>query len=262
MTKRVISSVVAIPILLAVVIAGGLWFKIAIGLVACIGMYELYKAVSKKLKPVHLLGFVMEIMYIAFIDKGLSITYFEMFFMAITLLILMCLIFLHRTNNVIDGAVTIFGFAYVGMLMSCAYQIRAEHFALVWLPFMCAWGSDTGAYLVGRKIGKHKLAPALSPHKSIEGSIGGMISAAILCGLYCWLSGKFDLKLIPAFCLIGVVGSIFGQLGDLAASSIKRYTGIKDYGHIMPGHGGVLDRFDSVLFTLPIIYIFVKILAR
>ena len=180
MTKRVISSVVAIPVLLAVVIAGGLWFKIAIGLVACIGMYELYKAVSKKLKPVHLLGFVMEIMYIAFIDKGLSITYFEMFFMAITLLILMCLIFLHRTNNVIDGAVTIFGFAYVGMLMSCAYQIRAEHFALVWLPFMCAWGSDTGAYLVGRKIGKHKLAPALSPHKSIEGSIGGMISAAIL----------------------------------------------------------------------------------
>jgi len=107
MTKRVISSVVAIPVLLAVVIAGGLWFKIAIGLVACIGMYELYKAVSKKLKPVHLLGFVMEIMYIAFIDKGLSITYFEMFFMAITLLILMCLIFLHRTNNVIDGAVTI-----------------------------------------------------------------------------------------------------------------------------------------------------------
>ena len=127
---------------------------------------------------------------------------------------------------------------------------------------MCAWGSDTGAYLVGRKIGKHKLAPALSPHKSIEGSIGGMLSAAILCGLYCWLSGKLDLKLIPAFCLIGAIGSIFGQLGDLAASSIKRYTGIKDYGNIMPGHGGVLDRFDSVLFTLPIIYIFVKILAR
>lgn len=89
-----------------------------------------------------------------------------------------------------------------------------------------------------------------------------MLSAAILCGLYCWLSGKFDLKLIPAFCLIGAIGSIFGQLGDLAASSIKRYTGIKDYGNIMPGHGGVLDRFDSVLFTLPIIYIFVKILAR
>jgi phosphatidate cytidylyltransferase len=183
----------------------------------------------------------------------------KIYVMLATVIMLAMLVFLHTSVNINDAAVTVFGFLYVGLLLGCLYTIRSKSIVLAWIPFICAFGSDTCAYFAGTALGKHKLTPVLSPHKSVEGAIGGVVGAAVLCAVYCFAASRFNYissEYIPMFALMGAVGSCFAQIGDLAASSIKRYTGIKDYGKIMPGHGGVLDRFDSVLFTMPLVYIF------
>ncbi len=259
MAVRIISSIVGIPILLFFIISGGVFLKLALALISCLGMYELYLAVSKKIKIVHFIGFITEILYIIFLDTNIDVLYIRIYALLATMLILTMLVFFHTNINIHDAAVTVFGFLYVGVLLGCLYTIRTNTIVLAWVPFLCAFGSDTCAYFAGTALGKHKLTPVLSPHKSIEGAIGGVIGAALLCGIYCFgasLLGYMPSQNIPMFCVMGAVGSVFAQLGDLAASSIKRYTNIKDYGKIMPGHGGMLDRFDSVLFTVPLVYVF------
>lgn len=127
---------------------------------------------------------------------------------------------------------------------------------IVWLILISSWGCDTCAYCVGMLIGKHKMSPVLSPKKSVEGAVGGVLGAAALGALYGYaLQGMLtDERLIPFFALICGVGSLISMVGDLAASAIKRNADIKDYGKLIPGHGGVMDRFDSVIFTAPVIY--------
>lgn len=152
----------------------------------------------------------------------------------------------------------IFSFLYAPLMISCIY--RAEFlpyglfvFALI---FFCSWISDTCAYAVGTLLGRHKMAPILSPHKTVEGAIGGIAGSIILC----LVAAAVIEHLVPGenlylpFALIGAVGSIIGIIGDLAASAIKRNHGLKDYGKAIPGHGGFMDRFDSVIFTAPVIY--------
>ena len=126
----------------------------------------------------------------------------------------------------------------------------------MWLVFICAWGCDTCAYCVGMMIGKHKMAPVLSPKKSVEGGIGGIVGAALIGALYALAINRWSNAgaSILEFAIIGAVGGAISQIGDLAASAIKRNYNIKDYGKLIPGHGGILDRFDSVIFTAPIIY--------
>lgn len=130
-------------------------------------------------------------------------------------------------------------------------------FYIVWLIFLSSWGCDTCAYCVGMLFGKHKMSPVLSPKKSVEGAFGGVLGAAALGALYgyavkdrLWGEGK----LIIFFALICGVGALISMVGDLAASAVKRNADIKDYGRLIPGHGGVMDRFDSVIFTAPVIY--------
>ena len=128
---------------------------------------------------------------------------------------------------------------------------------MVWLIFISSWICDTCAYLTGMAIGKHKLAPVLSPKKSIEGAIGGVVGSALVGALFAWLflipeTGSDAMIWVVA--LISAAGAVISQVGDLSASAIKRNHDIKDYGKIIPGHGGIMDRFDSVLFTAPVIY--------
>lgn len=267
MAIRIITSIVGIPILIFFVILGGAWLKAALLIVSLIGMYEFYMAVSKKLTIAHLFGFLMEIVYI-FLIENTNIIYMHIAIIVVALLMLSTLVFLYGKINIHDVAISAFGFLYVGFLISHIILIRnidSMGIVIVWLPFICAWGSDTGAYFVGSTIGKRKLAPVLSPHKSVEGAIGGVVTAAILAGIYgyvAYLLQYTDYNMTVACVVFGAIGSIFSQIGDLAASSVKRYTKIKDYGKIMPGHGGVLDRFDSVIFTTPIIYILTIILVN
>ncbi len=146
----------------------------------------------------------------------------------------------------------VFGFLYVAVMLGFIYLIRAEENGkiLVWLVFLSSWGADTCAYLAGRAFGRHKMAPVLSPKKSVEGAVGGILGAGLLGFLYA-LYFKMPAAGCFVICAAGAVISIFG---DLAASAVKRDKGIKDYGKLIPGHGGILDRFDSVIFTAPVIY--------
>ena len=121
---------------------------------------------------------------------------------------------------------------------------------LVWLVFLSSWGADTCAYCVGRLFGKHKMAPVLSPKKSVEGAVGGVIGAGLLGFIFAHVFHEPTV----AYAVICAAGALISMVGDLAASAIKRDKGIKDYGKLIPGHGGVLDRFDSVIFTAPVIY--------
>ena len=133
-------------------------------------------------------------------------------------------------------------------MLSCIYETRSLEGGkyLVWLIFLCSWGCDTCAYCVGMLFGKHKMAPVLSPKKSIEGAVGGVLGAALLGAIYAAATGAYNPN--PAHT------PLISMVGDLAASAIKRNFEIKDYGKLIPGHGGILDRFDSVIFTAPIIF--------
>lgn len=164
--------------------------------------------------------------------------------------------FPRRKSSQATGAVT--AFLYVPVMMSFLLRTRnlSHGIWLYLLIFVCSSVSDVCALAVGMAIGRHKLAPVLSPKKTIEGAVGGVAGSAAVSCLVAVLIRHFEpgTNLIIPFLIIGICGSFIGQTGDLAASAIKRNHGIKDYGHLIPGHGGIMDRFDSVIFTAPVIY--------
>ena len=153
-----------------------------------------------------------------------------------------------------------FGIIYVTVMLAYIYETRTldNGVYLVWLIFVSSWGNDTFAYFTGVLIGKHKMAPVLSPKKSVEGAIGGIVGATILGIIYGSIVSTRMSEVIGSpvltFAVASCVGAILAIVGDLAASAIKRNYNVKDYGKLIPGHGGILDRFDSVIFTAPIVY--------
>lgn len=161
-----------------------------------------------------------------------------------------------------------FGFFYVAVMLSFIYRTRMleNGGALVCLIFFCSWGCDTFAYCVGmltaKTVGNHKMAPKLSPKKSIEGGLGGIAGAMLLGVAFAAVLSAMTHTSYPGlkYAVICGVGAVIAQIGDLAASAIKRDYDLKDYGNIIPGHGGILDRFDSVIFTAPVIYYLATIL--
>lgn len=162
-----------------------------------------------------------------------------------------------------DIAITFFGICYISlfiMFIPLIYGMENGKY-LVWFIITSAWGTDVFAYLVGKFMGKHKFSK-ISPNKTIEGCIGGIVGA-VLCGLlfvFCFNQfGNMNFSYI-AIALISAILSVIGQIGDFAASSIKRYVGIKDFSNLIPGHGGMLDRIDSIIFIAPFAYILLRLL--
>lgn len=160
-----------------------------------------------------------------------------------------------------------FAYLYAPVMLSFIYLTR-EGFEngnyLVWFIFLCSWGSDTCAYAVGVLIGRHKMTPTLSPKKSIEGAVGGVVGAALLFVLYTHFAiNRYSATELPLLlvAVLGAAGALVSMVGDLAASAIKRDHGIKDYGKLIPGHGGIMDRFDSVIIAAPLIFIGLMILT-
>ena len=166
-------------------------------------------------------------------------------------------------RTIIDVAITVFSLLYIPVMfsfMKLILNLENGRFYILYV-FCGAFISDTFACLVGSKFGKTKLAPEISPNKTVEGSIGG-ISGVILSFIVITLVGKYKYGIdgnVFYWTLVGIAASVAGQFGDLTASAIKRYCKIKDFGNIMPGHGGILDRFDSLMFVAPIVYLFIKI---
>lgn len=261
MNKRYIGAIMLIPALLIFFI-GGVYLKYFVMVLSLCGLYEFYNACKKsKLKPIALIGYVFSIIY--FITLGNTFN-FQMFtYMLIaTVFISMLIPVLNINYNFEDIACTILGVLYVTIFFSLMVLIEnKEHGSyLIWLIFISSWGCDTAAYYSGKYLGKHKLIPKVSPKKTIEGSIGGLIGSVVGCTLYGYIISKYGVNVsLYNYIIIGILGGIFGQFGDLVASSIKRHSGIKDYSNLIPGHGGILDRFDSILFVTVVVYYYITI---
>ena len=260
---RLLSGILLVIIALVTVITGGpLLFGVLL-LISLIGMTELYKVFGIEKKPPGIAGYLFAVLYYGLLYfeaqlPGEKLTWFMLLFMACLICQMGVLVFGYPKYNTQQIFAAFFGVFYVAVMLSYIYQARLLEGGVftVWLVFICAWGCDTCAYCVGKLIGKHKMAPVLSPKKSVEGGIGGIAGAALIGVLYAlainhWGGAGAD---IVQNAVIGGAGGAISQIGDLAASAIKRYHNIKDYGKLIPGHGGILDRFDSVIFTAPIIY--------
>lgn len=196
-------------------------------------------------------------------ETGGGTFWYMIWFFAVVLASLLYL-FKIEERKLEDAMATITGIFYIvffsyhiGMIALTGLEIPFCK-NLVWLVVITAFGTDIMAYFTGYAFGKHKLCPKISPKKTIEGSVGGTLGSIVLCGIF----GFFFARPFLVHCLIiGFLGGIISQFGDLTASVFKRKMGIKDYGNLIPGHGGILDRFDSVLFTGPLVYYYIAILA-
>lgn len=251
---RLISGIFLVLAALLTIISGGYVLFVTLLCVSLLGIQELYKAMGVHKDGVGLLelaGYLGAILYYASLLLG-----FERYGMMAVLLGLVLLMFVYvftypkyEADQVMSA---FFGIVYVAVMLSFIFLTRNLEGGkfLVWLIFLCSWGCDTCAYCVGMLIGKHKMAPVLSPKKSVEGAVGGVVGAALLGVIYAAATQGPMLE----YAVICAVGALISMVGDLAASAIKRNQGIKDYGKLIPGHGGILDRFDSVIFTAPVIY--------
>lgn len=255
---RLLSGIILMLIMVTVVVLGGNLLFASLFIISIIGMMELYRVVGINKAFPGILGYGAAAVYYLLIYFRLN-QYELMTFIIFLMFLMFAYVFGFPKFKTEQIAVTFMGLFYVGIMMSYIYQVRRlpDGAILVWLIFIGAWGSDTFAYCVGMLFGKHKVAPKLSPKKSIEGCIGGILGAALIGFLFATalrndIHGIQSPQLI--FALIGAASSVISQIGDLAASAIKRNHDIKDYGKLIPGHGGILDRFDSIIFTAPIVY--------
>ena len=263
MLTRLISGILLLIILAFAMSNGGIVLYALTLFISLVGFSELVKATNvrkeeKKPSGIEIVGYLGIVAYYIVRYLTDSDTYA---LLAIILTIMgMMLVYVltfpkYHAQQVMSAG---FSFLYCPVLLSYIYMTRnlTQGIFLVWLIFLCSWGCDTCAYCVGVLIGKHKMAPKLSPKKSIEGGIGGLAGAALLGALYALAINKWGGASagVGEYVLICFVGGIISMIGDLAASAIKRNHEIKDYGKLIPGHGGILDRFDSVIFTAPVIY--------
>lgn len=255
---RLLSGIVLIIFMLFVIIKGGDVTLFSLLFISLIGMYELYRVFKLEKSPLVIISYLITIIFYCNL-KWLFIVEPFLIIMSFLISLMFIYVFLYPKYEIKDINYIFFGFFYIAMMLSFVYKIRILDNGLyfTFLIFICSWGCDTCAYCIGKLFGKHKMAPILSPKKSIEGAIGGVIGTALLTLLYVTIFksqiGIGNLETIILM-VISAISALISMIGDLTASAIKRNYNIKDYGKLIPGHGGIMDRFDSVMITAPIIY--------
>ena len=274
MLVRIITGIVGIGLAAFVIQTGGTLFAVCGLLLALGAWFEYCSAFDKKgYRPALLTGglFVAAMCYAAYggLDTGLLV----MLSMGASLVLFLMTVILHGSFSVPSAAVSIAGVLYLGLSFAHLIGLRVmEHgmepvatslgvlepgCVLIWTALIGTWASDTFAYFAGSFMGRHKLCPSISPGKTVEGFAGGLLgTTASVAGLGLFFG--FDVRVMA---VLGLCICIIATLGDLVESVMKRYTGIKDSGHVIPGHGGIWDRFDSVIYTVPFVYYFVQFVA-
>ncbi|WP_066288941.1 phosphatidate cytidylyltransferase [Bacillus sp. FJAT-29937] len=257
MKQRIISAIIFGAIFLPLTIFGGFPFIILAYLLASIALYEVLKMRNIKLFSIPgLLSLLL--LWVMLLPKQFQNAFEPLSYSKIEFVLLAVLLFLTYTVttknrfNFDDVAYSILAVLYVGIGFYFFIETRESGLVYIFYSLFIIWATDSGAYFIGRAIGKNKLWPEISPNKTIEGSIGGVVCALIVAALFILFS-DINASFLQ-LSIITIVLSIFGQIGDLVESALKRHYDVKDSGNIMPGHGGILDRFDSLLFVWPLLH--------
>ncbi len=258
MKQRIITAVVAAAVFLPIVIYGNLPFVILMYLMATVGLYELLK--MHKIGPASFPAIVAFIIlwtmlvpstYMSVLTEW-NINKMNVFALGVILLLMYTVVSKNRFTFEHVGFVAI-SLIYVGMGFYYIAETRNIGLVYVFFVLFTLWATDSGAYFVGRSLGKNKLWPEISPNKTIEGAIGGICSALVVALIFYFFT-NIDLSIVKIL-IVSIIIAVFGQMGDLVQSAFKRFYGVKDSGTILPGHGGVLDRSDSWIFVFPILHL-------
>ena len=272
MKTRILSGLILTPLLILLIIGGYVLYAgcFVIGVMAVYEFFRGFKAMDVHASypiavcaaiALYLIGILQ---HVTKLNGGQFSTFWYILWLFLAVVASLLYLFAIDKRKLEDAFATITGIFYIvffsyliGEIAMLGLEIH-ELKHMVWLVVITAFGTDIMAYFTGYALGKHKLCPKISPKKTIEGAVGGLLGSIILSGLF----GFFFAKPFLIHCLIiGLLGGVFSQFGDLTASIFKRKMGIKDYGNLIPGHGGILDRFDSVLFTGPLVYIYLEFMV-
>lgn len=260
MKNRLIGGVLVGIITLVTLFTGGVVTAIILSLCSLVGIREILKVYALDKSPFAFLNYIATILLYGFLyfEKAQFILPMIILFVLLTLAVYVIQFPKYKD---IDMMRAIFSFIYAAMLLSFVFRIRSMEAGLLlsFFVLISSWMNDIFAYFVGSAIGKHKFSPKVSPNKSVEGFIGGILGAGLIGFAYGTVFAE-QLPLSGLYCaIIAALGAIPAVIGDLAASAIKRDNQIKDYSNLIPGHGGMIDRIDSILFTAPIIYYLVEL---
>ena len=261
--KRLLTTLIGLPVVILFIVFGNKYvMDVVIAIISLIAMYEYSKCIEKEAKFISWVGYLTAIL-IAFMHVVSNKCLSSVITMGVPILLFVLFLNVIFTDMKItfkDAAFTFIGILYIigflgflPLLYGVTGKISGKY--LIWFVMLSAWGTDIFAYLVGKNFGKHKFSK-VSPNKTIEGCIGGMIGAILYCLICAFVMNRYfgtqiDYKVIAILCAIL---SLIGQVGDFSASTIKRYFDIKDFSELFPGHGGMLDRIDSVMFICPFAY--------
>ena len=259
MKQRIITAIIAAALFIPFVIYGKVPFTLLVLAIAVVGFYEILKMKGISIFSIPggigLFTLVLLVIPNKWADNVLDVIGYPTILMVVYGLMILLLIYVVLVKNKMtfdEIGFILLGAFYVGM--GFHYLIETRSNGLEWVVYclLVVWTTDSGAYFIGRKFGKNKLWPEISPKKTVEGFVGGIAIAVIFAVgmqmIYPLMNGYVSLILITIF------ASIMGQMGDLVESAIKRHYGVKDSGNILPGHGGILDRFDSLLFVVPLLH--------
>lgn len=261
---RVLTSVICAPVLIIILLGPTLLVTLTVIAASVVGLYEYFKAVGLiERRGLCVMGAIAAIIFPIGLMLSIQETLISVYVYVVVLFLMMLIC--NKRVKAADIAMLLLGIIYIPYFLSYIIHIRTMDYGrfFIWLVFLGAFSTDTCAYFAGRFFGKRKLWPEISPKKTVAGAVGGVAGAGIMFVIFglvvnnvfaSFLDGKqFNLLLLF---ILGLIAAVISEIGDLAASSIKRQYNIKDFGNLLPGHGGILDRCDSIIFVAPTIFLF------